>query len=282
MRSPTESSMSSSRSCGRGETWWASATSSSVVWPIAETTATTLCPRSRASTRRRATRRSFSASPTDVPPNFITSEPRRARHGLDCGDSLELGHGHLEQCREVSFSRPSTLREWVVVVFGAGGLLLLPWTALALLVVEAAPHHRPLGHRVVGLRLGPRGALRSHRDRRVSPFALGRRMLGCDGDAARHGRLVRRRSWRATRTSCATRFCSRSSSSCRPPRSASGSRFAPSSSSRASSVRRSATTAQSHLAAAREGATESDLVGVLEVASDREPAREPGHSDSTA
>jgi hypothetical protein len=32
-----------------------------------------------------------------------------------------------------------------------------------------------------------------------------------------------------------------------------------------------------HLAASREGAPESDLVGVLEISSDGQPAREPGH-----
>jgi len=37
-----------------------------------------------------------------------------------------------------------------------------------------------------------------------------------------------------------------------------------------------------HLAAAREGAPEGDLVGVLEVASDRQPAGEPGHSHQSA
>ena len=37
-----------------------------------------------------------------------------------------------------------------------------------------------------------------------------------------------------------------------------------------------------HLAAAGERATESDLVGVLEVAADREPAREPRDADASA
>jgi hypothetical protein len=37
-----------------------------------------------------------------------------------------------------------------------------------------------------------------------------------------------------------------------------------------------------HLAPAAEGATESDLIGVLEVAPDREPAREPGDADPSA
>ena len=44
MRSPAVSSMSSSRGCGRSETWAASSSSSSVVAPIAETTTHTWMP----------------------------------------------------------------------------------------------------------------------------------------------------------------------------------------------------------------------------------------------
>ena len=44
IRSPAVSSMSSSRGSGRDETCAASSISSSVVWPIAETTAQTLLP----------------------------------------------------------------------------------------------------------------------------------------------------------------------------------------------------------------------------------------------
>jgi hypothetical protein len=40
--------------------------------------------------------------------------------------------------------------------------------------------------------------------------------------------------------------------------------------------------AASHLAAAGEGPAEGDLVGVLEIAPDREAAREPGHPDAPA
>ena len=46
IRSPVESSMSISRGCGSGETSWAIATSSSVVLPRAESTATTPVPSS--------------------------------------------------------------------------------------------------------------------------------------------------------------------------------------------------------------------------------------------
>ena len=61
IRSPTESSMSISRGSGRSETSPAIATSSSVVLPRAESTATTCWPLSRAATMRRAARRMSSA-----------------------------------------------------------------------------------------------------------------------------------------------------------------------------------------------------------------------------
>jgi len=48
------------------------------VSPIAERTATTRVPRLWAATIRAATSFSFSGSPTDVPPNFITMVPARA------------------------------------------------------------------------------------------------------------------------------------------------------------------------------------------------------------
>ena len=73
IRSPTDSSMSSSRGSGRSETSSAISTSSSVVFPRADSTATTRCPPSRAATIRRAARRMSSASATEVPPNFITT-----------------------------------------------------------------------------------------------------------------------------------------------------------------------------------------------------------------
>src|SRR5436305_9218724 len=67
--------MSYSRGCGFDDTSCASRISSSVVWPIADSTATTFAPASRAPTSRCATRFSLSVSPTDVPPNFITTRP---------------------------------------------------------------------------------------------------------------------------------------------------------------------------------------------------------------
>ena len=73
IRSPTESSMSISRGSGRAETSCAMATSSSVVFPRAESTATTRRPPSRAATIRLAARRMSSAPATEVPPNFMTT-----------------------------------------------------------------------------------------------------------------------------------------------------------------------------------------------------------------
>src|SRR5205085_1289082 len=75
IRSPTEASMSSSRGAGWSEISCARRIRSSVVPPIAETTATTRLPASLAAAQRRATRFSRSVSPTDVPPNFITTRP---------------------------------------------------------------------------------------------------------------------------------------------------------------------------------------------------------------
>ena len=89
MRSPTEMSMSISLGFGCGETSWARETSSSVCWPIAETTATTRFPARLASTRREATRRIFSGSATEVPPNFMTRVPAAA--GGSAGSTAGTG-----------------------------------------------------------------------------------------------------------------------------------------------------------------------------------------------
>ena len=87
IRSPVESSMSISRATGRSEISSAWATSSSVVLPRAESTATTRLPASRAATIRRAARLISSAPATEVPPNFITtmsdSGPRSWRTSED-------------------------------------------------------------------------------------------------------------------------------------------------------------------------------------------------------
>ena len=62
----------------------------SVVSPIAETVATTRMPRSRASTRRRATWRIFSGSATDEPPNFMTTVSGVAS-GAVCMEEIVAG-----------------------------------------------------------------------------------------------------------------------------------------------------------------------------------------------
>src|SRR6266536_728410 len=72
IRSPAVRSMSSSRRFGNGESRWAIASSSSVVWPIAETTTTTSYPSRRASTTRSATAPMRSTVSTEVPPYFWT------------------------------------------------------------------------------------------------------------------------------------------------------------------------------------------------------------------
>ena len=77
MRSPTEISMSSSRAFGFAEISCASRTRSSVESPIAESTATTRFPASRAATSRCPTAFKRSTSATEVPPNFMTTVPAR-------------------------------------------------------------------------------------------------------------------------------------------------------------------------------------------------------------
>src|SRR5262245_61581386 len=74
---PVASSLSISRSPGTGAMRWARATSSSVVFPMADTTTTSRCPLPRPSpltvpATRRATFRIFSWSATDEPPYFCT------------------------------------------------------------------------------------------------------------------------------------------------------------------------------------------------------------------
>jgi hypothetical protein len=87
IRSPAVRSMSSSRTGGSGLISRASASNSSVVSPIAETTTTTSLPAALVSTMRLATRVMESASATDEPPYFCTTRPTSAprqdtaRHG---------------------------------------------------------------------------------------------------------------------------------------------------------------------------------------------------------
>src|SRR5688572_19299120 len=72
IRSPADSSMSSSRRSGFGDTVFAMVKSSSVVSPIAETTTTTWCPWRTVRITRSATYRSFPTSATLLPPYFWT------------------------------------------------------------------------------------------------------------------------------------------------------------------------------------------------------------------
>ena len=77
MVSPLATSMSSSRAGACEVTWCASSIRRSVVWPIAETTATTCSPPRTVSAMRLLTRRMRAALPTDVPPYFWTIKARK-------------------------------------------------------------------------------------------------------------------------------------------------------------------------------------------------------------
>ena len=83
--SPVDRSTSSSRGSGLSETCWASSISSSVVFPMAETTATISTPESLPLPMRRATLMIFSASATELPPYFwtISGKTTVPLHGLD-------------------------------------------------------------------------------------------------------------------------------------------------------------------------------------------------------
>src|SRR5438034_9060372 len=73
MRSPAESSMSSSRRAGLSVSFLARARSSSVVSPIADTTTTTSLPAAFVVATRSATLRILSTSATEEPPYFWTT-----------------------------------------------------------------------------------------------------------------------------------------------------------------------------------------------------------------
>jgi len=111
MLSPVESSMSSSRGSGRGETSSAMARSSSVVEPRADSTATTAVPASRLAATRCAARLMRSASATDVPPNFMTTVPDMAIKGNRGGSGQRatagerLAERHLVGVLEVGADR---------------------------------------------------------------------------------------------------------------------------------------------------------------------------------
>ena len=77
--SPVDSSMSISRAGGSSLSALAKPTSSSVVLPMAETTATTWLPACLLAIRRRATIWMRSGEATEVPPNFATTNAMRFR-----------------------------------------------------------------------------------------------------------------------------------------------------------------------------------------------------------
>ncbi len=90
IRSPVESSMSISRGLGRSEISLAIVSRSSVVLPRADSTATTLLPRSRSATIRAAARFRSSGPATEVPPNFMTtiSPPEPTPGVLTCDSTF--------------------------------------------------------------------------------------------------------------------------------------------------------------------------------------------------
>ena len=112
IRSPVESSMSISRGSGVGETSWAMAISSSVVWPRAERTATTRLPLSRWATILRAARWIRSASATEVPPNFITIVPgtvKRTDHHAAVARGPRSGRSAVARSQTSTAGNPTPL-----------------------------------------------------------------------------------------------------------------------------------------------------------------------------
>src|SRR5579859_52268 len=89
--SPLATSMSSSRAGGSGLTLCASVISRSVVWPMAETTATTCSPLATVAAMRRLTRRILAAEPTEVPPYFWTITFSRGPHEVSAKPQISWG-----------------------------------------------------------------------------------------------------------------------------------------------------------------------------------------------
>src|SRR5262249_8861462 len=107
--------------------------------PIAETTATTRFPASLAATQRRATRFSRSVSPTEVPPNFITTRPGERGARSTAGIASKSVRVILRQCRCALWGSPTRVRRFAIVLFGVVGLALMPWTVW--LSSSLPPHH---------------------------------------------------------------------------------------------------------------------------------------------
>jgi hypothetical protein len=184
----------------------------------------------------------------------------------------------LRQCRQALRYRPTTLREWIVPVFGLIGLGLVPWAIW--LSASLPPQH--LTHRWdlawTGFDIGLAACFVG------TAIAAWRRSPWVAAFAAATGTLLVADAWfdvileshsDELRVSILTAvlgelpaaaFCfwiayRTEKFLARMVDEALGRGMA------------------SHLAAAREGAAKGDLVGVLEVAPDGQPAREPGDAD---
>ena len=277
MRSPVETSMSYSRGCGCGRDLVGEP--DQLVGRLAHRREDADDLRARPRGRRRGARRRASACRCRRRRCRRTSSrrgPASARALPTAGTASKSIVVILRQCRHVHCARPATLREWVVLAFARDRHR--PAAVGDLAVGSLSPHHEAQRWDIAwsGFDTGLAIAFccTAFAAWRRSPWvgALRRR----DRDAAPDRRLVRRPAREPRRRAARLDHARRSSRSCRSPRSASGSPTARSGSSR--DRRRG----RSHLAAAGERAAESDLVGVLEVAADREPAREPGDADATA
>src|SRR5436190_14753722 len=102
-------------------------------------TATTRFPASLAATQRLATRLSRSVSPTDVPPNFITTRPGERGARSTAGRASKSVTDILRQCRRALRPSLARVRRLAIVLFGVAGVALLPWTVW--LSSSLPPHH---------------------------------------------------------------------------------------------------------------------------------------------
>ena len=140
MRSPVETSMSYSRGCGCSETSCARRMSSSVVLPMAESTATTFEPVLPGRDEPLGDPLQLVGVADRGAAELHHDEPGRPAARLDRGNRFEMDSRHLRQCRQAMRSRPATLSEWVDDrVSRAIGLCLLPWTLW--LSASLQPHH---------------------------------------------------------------------------------------------------------------------------------------------
>src|SRR5437867_4395705 len=131
IRSPAVRSMSSSRRSGLGDTCLASASRSSVVSPMAETTTTTSCPARRVRITRSATCRMRVTSATLEPPYFCTTMDTRLINHKD--------HKEHKAHKDVALTKRAV-------------------------VGRKAERRKPRRHRCAGV--GPRARLRECRDDR--------------------------------------------------------------------------------------------------------------------